>query len=382
MKVVSEKKENFVDDIVNEDVEIDVDDSDLDHSEEDELSTTAHKKNLEELKKKDPEFYQYLQQHDKELLDFDDDEEVEPENDEIDDEEVGDETQSENITLKTVTEWRKVLQNSSAKANCLSAIKSVIKAFRKTVNQTTDTSDNIGPSSMSMLDPSVFNVIINTALVDLLPALMHFLRLQNLKSAKEVSQKDDEDKSEEEEKSEKQTSGQYFDPRRSRNWKRVVATIKIYLTDVLKMMDSLSSEARVSFERHVLELVPFYNSFPHLIKRLIRRSMKEWCSGEEQNRVIAFLILHRSIRVIHSNDHMTKQERQTLINQVLRKLYLTFVSISRNTNETTIAQIGFMRNSLMELYCLDDELAYQHAFIFIRQLAINLRSAYILKQKV
>lgn len=370
-----ENDDLFVDD--TEANQFDIDDSDIDNS-DDELTSTAHKKNLEDLKKKDPEFYQYLQQHDKELLDFDDPDEDE-DDDLAQDEEIEEEMKEEKITLKNVNDWRKVLQNPTAKLNCLAAIKSIIKAFRKTVNQTIESTDNVAPNSLSMLDSSVFNAIINTALFDLVPALIRFLRLQNLKSSKELLSSE---KNEDENENVNQTTDRFFDPRRSRNWKRAVACVKVYLTDVLKLMDSLGSEARVTFERHVLELTPFFNAYPHLIKRLIKRSMKEWCSGEEQNRVVAFLILHRSIRVIHSNDHFTKQERLTIINQVLRKLYLTFVSVSKNTNETSIEQIGFMRNSLVELYGLDDELAYQHAFIFIRQLSINLRSSYILKQKV
>ncbi|OTF78929.1 hypothetical protein BLA29_011291, partial [Euroglyphus maynei] len=40
------------------------------------MDVTTHKKTLESLKEKDPEFYEYLQKHDKQLLDFDDDEEL------------------------------------------------------------------------------------------------------------------------------------------------------------------------------------------------------------------------------------------------------------------------------------------------------------------
>src|SRR5699024_4058960 len=92
--------------------------------------------------------------------------------DEPQDGEVGQE--EDKITLNQVKQWRKVLQSQSSKAESLSAIKSIIKAFRKTVNQTTDTSEDFTSNSMSMLNPSVFNAIINTVLVDLLPALLRF----------------------------------------------------------------------------------------------------------------------------------------------------------------------------------------------------------------
>jgi len=376
--------------ILNEDSSDELDDDD------DEEMTGLNKETLERLKQKDPDFYKYLQSHDKELLDFDEENEDDGTDlldDEGDDEDESNDktTKQEDITLGKVKQWRKVLQSQSSKAQDLSSIKSIIKAFRKTVNQTADTSGDIKPSSMSMLNPSVFNAIINTVLVDLIPALLRFLRLQNvLQKANKISSEkheetDDQDATKEASTSQPLSQGGFFDPRRSRNWKRVQSSVKMYLTDVLKMLSSLSADARASFERHILELTPFYNAFPHLIKRLIRRSIDEWTGvggTEDRNRVLAYLVLHRTIRVVQSNDHLTANERQSMVNQILRKLYMSYVAVARNTKESSIAQISFMKNSLVELYRLDDQLAYQHAFIFIRQLAINLRSSFILKEKV
>lgn len=381
-----EKKQDVTLDLDNDDL------SDLDDDDENEEMTGLDKDTLERLKQKDPDFYKYLQQHDKELLDFDEDDK---EDEDILDDASEDEGESKDsktseeddkITINKVKQWRKVLQSESSKAEDLNAIKSIIKAFRKTVNQATDTSEDYAPNSMSMLNSSVFNDIINTVLVDLLPALLRFLRLQTVLKLNKASSENEEDL-EHADQEMKQTSnrGNFYDPRRSRNWKRVQSCVKMYLTDVLKMLTSLSADARASFERHILELTPFYNAFPHLIKRLIKRSIDEWCGlggSEDRNRVLAYLVLHRTIRVIQSNDHLTSNERQSMINQMLNKLHMSYVGVARHTNESSIAQISFMKNSLVELYRLDDQLAYQHAFIYTRQLAINLRSSLILKEKV
>lgn len=44
--------------------------------------------------------------------------------------------------------------------------------------------------------------------------------------------------------------------------------------------------------------------------------------------------------------------------------------------------ITFMKNSLVEIFSLDDHLTYQHGFVYIRQLAIHLRNAILQKKKV
>lgn len=41
-----------------------------------------------------------------------------------------------------------------------------------------------------------------------------------------------------------------------------------------------------------------------------------------------------------------------------------------------------MKNSASEIFCLDHQAAYQHAFGYIRQLAIHLRNSMKLKTKV
>ena len=40
-----------------------------------------------------------------------------------------------------------------------------------------------------------------------------------------------------------------------------------------------------------------------------------------------------------------------------------------------------MLNSVVELYRLDEDATYQHAFIYIRQLAVHLRNATVAKKK-
>ena len=67
---------------------------------------------------------------------------------------------------------------------------------------------------------------------------------------------------------------------------------------------------------------------------------------------------------------------------VLQNTYLTLVRACKSTNAHTLPAINLMKNSASELYTIDHNIAYQHAFGYVRQLAILLRNSLKVKSKV
>lgn len=60
---------------------------------------------------------------------------------------------------------------------------------------------------------------------------------------------------------------------------------------------------------------------------------------------------------------------------------MSFVRNCKFTLPSTQPRIRFMQNCLVELLSIDPPTAYQHAFVYIRQLAVHLRSAYASHRK-
>lgn len=56
-------------------------------------------------------------------------------------------------------------------------------------------------------------------------------------------------------------------------------------------------------------------------------------------------------------------------------IYLAFVKNCKQYNDLTHQSFVVMRNCVTELYAMDAVSAYQHAFVYIRQLAIHVRNA-------
>lgn len=123
--------------------------------------------------------------------------------------------------------------------------------------------------------------------------------------------------------------------------------------------------------KHLHYLSPFIVSYPNITKSILKRLIAIWGTADEGVRVLAFLCILR----------ITNGQKTKFLDTVLKAMYMTYVKNSKFISVGSLACVNFMRRSLVEMFSLDPNVAYQHVFLYIRQLAIYLRNAITVNKK-
>ncbi|GFY49218.1 nucleolar complex protein 2 homolog [Trichonephila inaurata madagascariensis] len=302
----------------------------------------SHAAALKRLKSKDPDFYKFLNENEKSLLNFEESVCEKSEDDESDEEDVDefevDEEESEAIDPEKILSLKEQIRDTPTAKLC----KDLILSFKAVVCQSVGLSNKVDMSKSEF-----FNDIIKLCLIDLVPALYKVL---NLSASDKKS----------------------VDPTKSKAWKKVQTHVKKYLIDMLKVISIMKeSSVIVPILKHVVHLIPFYSVSKLLIKNLLKRVISLWSGEEETVRVLALIIIIRATKKLPKEHH----------GQVLKEMYFAYIKNTKFTSPSTWPMINFMKRSLTEIYSLNLEIAYEHAFIYIRQMSIHLRNAITIKQK-
>ncbi|XVE63144.1 hypothetical protein DITRI_Ditri06bG0176600 [Diplodiscus trichospermus] len=316
-----------------------------------------HREQLERLQKKDPEFYQYLQEHGKDLLSFDD-EDIDDEVDvgmedaetQLDDEthehDISEEEKpSKNVvTTAMVDSWCKSIIEDGK----FSALRALVKAFRTACHYGDDSEDS--SAKFTVMSSSVFNKIMLFTLSEMDGILRKLLKLPASGGKKETVN---------------EIMG-------TKQWKSYNHLVKSYLGNALHVLNQMTDTKMISFTLRRLQYSSvFLAAFPSLLRKYIKVALHFWGTGSGALPVVSFLFL-RDLCVRLGSD---------CLDECFRGIYKAYILNCHFVNAVKLQNIQFLANCVIELIRVDLPTAYQHAFVFIRQLAMLLRDALNMKTK-
>lgn len=337
-KVEEEKESDNESEEEDDDEQASSDEEDLDAME-------ADMKNLEE---KDPEFYKYLQNNDKDLLDFEgvnpldqiSDDSMEEDNDEeVEDEEEPAEKKPKDtktdITVKLVNSWEKEI---TKKPNT-QLIRQVCIAFKAAVHINDDDKD----FKYVVTDPKAFTGLMMLALKSVPDAIQ---KLVKYKVA---------------------PNGSRTVPQKNEHVKNISSILKSHAGSFITLLSDINNTETATLVLFSLqELFPYYLTFRRLLKELISSVVNIWSSTTEvQVQIATFAFLN----------NVSKEFPKSILETVLKSTYTIFLKNCRKTNNYTMPLLNFCKNSAAELYGIDETVSYQIGFEYIRQLAIHLRNS-------
>lgn len=317
---------------------------------EDEESSSEEEdmeQNMAELSEKDPEFYQYLKNNDKDLLDFSgtnpldgiDDNDSEEENDK-ETEEVHEEVQAVEeqekveLTLKLVKQWKKQLRSNPS----LKLIRNIVTAFKVAVNLNKE--ENIEDYKYTATDEKAIHELLFITLKDLPPVIQKLVPYKVVKGSRTL-------------------------PTGS-NVSKLSSIMKSHASGLLVVLDDITNtETAVLILHSVDQLMPYFLSHRKILREIVKSIVGLWSTTRDlETQIAAFAFLHNA----------SKEFKKSMLELVLKTTYSTFIKSCRQTNMRSMPLINFQKNSAAELFSIDEGLGYQVGFEYIRQLAIHLRN--------
>ncbi|KFB47349.1 AGAP010536-PA-like protein [Anopheles sinensis] len=246
------------------------------------------------------------------------------------------------VTFKMLRAWTKDL--TALPVKYVHPIRNICNAFSSAIYTVTGDQGTIPPYRVE--GSAMFNAIVQTCVLHLVPAVRSYLRLTDKRQFKDI--------------------------KNDKKFLKVRACLKTYLADLTNLIENVSSTHIMSvLLKHLHQFSWILIRFPLLTKPILKRMIVIWSTSDEETiRVLAFLIV---LKVTYA--------QKRYLSVVLKAMYLAYVKNSKFVSPNTLPNINFMRRSLAELFLIDFNVAYQHMFLYIRQLAIHLRNATVLQKK-
>ena len=346
------------DDSSHSDADSDSDDEDIEAAEK------RMKEQMAKLTKSDPEFHEFLQENEQSLLEFGDEEEGVQEEDESDDEENKKSTSQGSLHL-TLKELKK-LETGVFEGRGMKSLKKLMTAYRcacHLADSSEDKGTRPGESGVKyIIDSSaVFDRLMVTCLDRCHEIFNHHL------FPKEEDEEEDADQN------------KPIDPKKlekADSWSEMSKILNSFFASTLHIMSEAKEPELLTFVLKALSNYMVYlSAFPRVAEAVLKSLVEKWSAPLDTSQDYQVVRLNAFFRI----RQLAKVQPFPFIELCLKKTYLAYARRAKHGKTSPTAEVlstlTFMGNSLVELYSLDLHSSYQHAFVYIRQLALHLRTA-------
>ncbi|KAE8203201.1 hypothetical protein A4X06_0g2048 [Tilletia controversa] len=331
------------------------DDAGLSDLEDIEDEENAMKAELAKLQEKDPEFYKFLQDNDKDLLTFgeDDDDDMDPADAEDEDEDEETKPVSKKnkkkekaqakkdvgpvlITNKLLTQWKRALiQNHSVKS-----LRKLLLAFRSAARLGQAGGEGDDELAYAIDNAAMFNKVVMTTLRYTPVVLQHHLPYKTL------------------------PNGKFKLPTNDKKYRMLQTAVKSFASNLIHLLKTLPDPDSVfDVVTESSQMIPYLMPIRRSAREYLNALINLWSTAQDNVRISAFLAVRKAAMAGDAE----------FLDVALRATYRALVGSSRQTTIHNLPSINLMKNSAMELFGIDSTASYQHAFGYIRQLAIHLR---------
>ena len=164
---------------------------------------------------------------------------------------------------------------------------------------------------------------------------------------------------------------------KSPNWPALRPVIESFLKSALHLLSEAGKEAELLrfVLRALSRYVPYLAAYPRLARPALRTCIRLWSASLDTSEGHNAVRLQAFLRV----RQLAITQPYPLVEDCLKSSYLGYARRAKFGTASNVSSVlptlTFMGNCVVELYGLDYASAYQHAFVYIRQLALHLRSA-------
>ena len=350
-------------------------DDDSDSDDDDiEVAEQRLKDQMAKLNKSDPEFHEFLQENENSLLEFgkDDEEGMDDE-----DEETVEKSAGAPATVHLTMEELRNLKASVFERHGIKSLKRLVTAYRcacHLADTSEDKGSRAGESGIHyVIDSSkVYDALMVTCLNNFHEIFRHHLFPKGDGDKEDMEEEDEKEEDDLEE-------NQPLSPHKMENaerWQDVSRVMKSFFSSTLHLMTEAKEPELLTFVLKALsKYMAFLSPFPRLAESMLRNLVEKWSSPLDSSEDFQVVRMNAFFRI----RQMAKTQPFPFIETCLRKVYLAYARRAKLGSSTptveVLSTLTFMGNSVVEMYSLDLHSSYQHAFVYIRQLALQLRSA-------